>query len=289
MRLKLFAICLAVGALTGAASAQTVTIKIKTSADVGKSTVYHSTEAESSDQQLIDAAGKAVKDEKNDSGEEQIYTETTLGKTDNVTTKWKRAYEKATKTGNGKTAARSFEGKTIVFERKDGKVVVSAEGDAKIDPKDLEELQKKEAKSDQEQIEALLPKKAVKVGEKWTVDPKQIAKALDSGEAQPFNLDKSSGEGVLTKTYEKNGKQFGVIEVTMKLALADIPNVTFDAPQVMELKVTVDTCIDGSSTAGAINHAAKMTMKGTIEVDGQKISMNVKADSTGKTTISAEK
>jgi hypothetical protein len=288
MRRQLFAICLAVGALTGAASAQTVTIKIKTP-EVGKSTVSHSTETQSTVQQLIDAAGKVMKDEKNESGLEQTYTETVLAKGAKGPTKWKRTYEKATRTENGKATARSFEGKTIVFERKDDKVVASVEGDAKIDPKDLEEFQKKEAKSEEEQIAALLPNKAVKVGEKWTVDPKQIEKSLGSGEPQAFNLEKSSGEGVLTKTYEKNGKQFGIIEVTMKLVMGEIPDVTFETPPVMELKISIDTAVDGSSTAGSVNHTGKMTMKGTIDAGGQKLTLSAKVESTGKSARSAEK
>jgi hypothetical protein len=287
--MKVFAICLAVVALTGAARAQTVTIRLKT-AEAGKSTVVHSTESGVSTNQLIDAAGKVMNDEKEESGAERIYTETVLEKDPKGRTKWKQAYTKATRTENGKTTACSFEGKTIVFERKDDKVVAVVEGDAKIAPKDLEEFQQRDTTSDEDGLDALLPKKAVKVGEKWGVDPRQIEKALGSGGGpQPVKFEKSSGEGVLTKTYEKNGKQYGIIEVTMKLPLKEIPNVSFDTPPVMEQKVSFDMVIDGSSTAGTITTVTKMTMKGILHAGGQKFTLSVTVNSNGKVICSAEK
>jgi hypothetical protein len=213
-----------------------------------------------------------------------------LDKNDKGPTKWKRAYKTATKTENGKTTTRSFEGKTILFEIKDGKTTATPEGDAKLDPKDLEELQKKGSDSDDTKFEKILPSKAIKVGEKWTVDPKQLTEVFGGGDgANPFDLDKSSAEGVLSKAYTKDGKQFGVVDLNLKLAMKAPPGITTDAPIIMDAKVSLDTAIDGSSTAGTLSVGFKMTMKGTIDANGQKITMNMNMDSNGKTVRTAEK
>ncbi len=290
MSRKLFAICLAVAALTGVANAQTVTIKIKTSPDVGKSAVYHETSSEATTKQVVEPTGNAMREDKTETVQEKVFTETILEKGAKGPTKWKRSFEKATRTMNGKTTARSFEGKTLVFEKKDGKVIISVEGDAKLDPKDLKELQQDEAREADDRLEAMLPNKAVKVGDKWAIDPKkQVENGSDGADGTPFDLEKSSAEGLLTKTYEKNGIRYGIIEVTMKLAMKEPRGFTFSTPAVMEVKLSIDAAIDGSTTTCTINHGAKISMTGTVGVEGQKSTLKLTMNSTGKVVCSAEK
>ncbi len=290
MRVKLFVACLALAFASEAALAQTYTIKMKYSPDKGQSVTYKDSGTENTTQVLTDAAGKVLKDDKTATTTEQVYTDTVIAKNDKGPTKWKRTYEKAAKTENGKTTTRSYEGKTLVFEVKDGKTKATPEGDAKIDDKDLEELQKKGSDSDDTKFEKLLPTKAVKVGEKWTVNPKQLSEVFGGGDGpNPFDLDKSSAEGVLAKAYTKDGKEFGVLDITMKLAMKTPEGITADAPMIMEAKVSIDTAIDGSTTAGTLTMGFKLKMKGTVDANGQKIAMDMVMDSSGKTVRSGEK
>src|SRR5262249_38776204 len=156
------------------------------------------------------------------------------------------AYEKATRTRNGKTEPRSYEGRTIVFEEKDGKYTVTAEGDKPLPKEDLDELTRKANEGSAEQEDAFLPQKPVKVGDTWKVDGKEVAKAFaKSGELDP---ELTSAEGKLTKAYKEGDHQFGVLTLTLKLAPKPPPNVKFDKPPVVEMTITLDVAIDGSAT-----------------------------------------
>jgi hypothetical protein len=127
--------------------------------------------------------GKPQDPEKTATEEELAYTETVVekpAKKGGAVPKFKRAYTKASKTEGGKTAALPYEGRTVVFELKDGKYRAAAEGGPAIDPKALDELAQKEtgtpAPPGSQQL--FLPARAVRVAEKWTIDGTALAKAL---------------------------------------------------------------------------------------------------------------
>src|SRR5439155_22764308 len=129
------------------------------------------------------------------------------------TKKFKRAYEKATRTAGDKKESFPHEGRTIVFELKDDKYAATAEGTPALDRKVLDDLAKRASGDSVESDAALLPQKPVKVGDKWAVDIKALARAFAKGEegGLAVDADKSKGDVTLTKVYKKDGAQFGVL------------------------------------------------------------------------------
>jgi hypothetical protein len=290
MRSHSFWAIAAVLALTAAARADdTYTIKLKHSPDVGKTVTVKDTDSNTSTTKIFDADGKALGEEmKKTQKDEQVYAETVLARGDKHPTKYKRTYEKATRTQDGKMTARSFEGLTLVFEEKDDKFTVTVEGDKPIDKADLAELTRKANESEDDRDEVFLPGKPVKVGDTWKIDGKALAKAFaKTGGLDPEH---SSGVGKLVKAYKKDGRQHGVIEMTLKMAPDKTPpGVKFDKPPVLEAKITLDTAIDGSTTAGVMTMTGGTAGKATVEQNGQKFNVELKTDLSGKQERSAEK
>jgi hypothetical protein len=273
--------------LAAAAPAQTYTIKLKHAPDPGKSVVIKDSDSHDVLTKIFDAGGKAIKEDKAEEKRDEVYTETVIEKSDKFPTKYKRTYEKATRTRNGKTESRSYEGRTIVFEQKDGKFTVTADGDKPLSKADLEDLAKKANDNDKEMDELFLPQKPVKAGDGWDIDSKALAKSFArNAELDP---DKSSAKAKLAKVYDKDGKKFGEIEVTLKLTPKTPADVKFESPPTIDMKVTLNTAIDGSSTAGTMKMTGKMKSKVTVEQMGMKFTVDSALDMKGEQERSAEK
>ena len=281
---------LALSVFAAGAQAQTVTIKIKSQPEAGKSVVHHDVEKQTGSIKVSDAGGKVIQEQKPDLLRVDVFTETVLeaAKTGKDPVKFKRAYEKSLAGPADKAVASPFQGRTILFELRDGKYQVTAEGQPELSAKELAPLIKRandQLKSLGDQ--AFLPKKPVKVGESWPLDGKALASDFSSG--GEVDLTKSKGEGKLLKTYKKDGKEFGVLEVKVQLALTSMPGLKFEQPATLDLTGTLDAAIDGTSTAGTMSMAGKFTGKALVEQGGMKFTVELALDLSGKKERSAEK
>ena len=104
-----------------------------------------------------------------------------------------------------------------------------------------------------------------------------------------MDADKSKAEGKLAKAYAKNGKQYGVIEVQLTLAFKSLEGFQFDQPLMISMQGSLDTAIDGSSTAGKITFTGKMKGKGRGERDGLKFTVDMNYDLSSVEERTAEK
>lgn len=287
--------CAGLVALTLAAPsrAQTYTIKFKHGPDAGKSIVVTSKDKGTNSVTVTDADGKVLKQDKAvTQGKEEVYTDTVVEKGDKKPKKFKRVYEKANRTAGGKTTPLPYEGRTVVFELKDGKYEATAEGTPALPKEVLAELTGKANSGDEESEEVLLPKKAIKAGDKWAIDTKALLadRSAKGAEKMVLDPDKSKAEAALTKVYEKDGKQFGILDVTMKLAVKSVADLTFDdKPAALDVQMTLDVCIDGSGTAFKLTETSKLAGKGTTTVMGMKLTVELSGDSTRTSEQSAEK
>jgi hypothetical protein len=98
------------------------------------------------------------------------------------------------------------------------------------------------------------------VGGTWKVDVSKLAKDTE-GELD-IDVAKSSASGKLVKVYDKGGHKFGVLEITMELALNKIggegQQIELKPGSKMHVTAVMDTCIDGAKTA----FTGKVTVKG---------------------------
>jgi hypothetical protein len=190
-----------------------------------------------------------------------VYTEEVVTKPAGAKrpTKLKRTYETAEMTKDGAPEELGLAGKTLVIEK-------AATGyDVTLDGKELTGpaatiLKKEFGKDKQVNDEDLLPQEPVKVGGTWKVDVTKLAKDAE-GELD-IDVAKSSASGKLVKVYDKGGHKFGVLEITMELALNKIggegQQIEMKPGSKMKVTAVMDTCIDGSKTA----FTGKVTVKG---------------------------
>lgn len=104
------------------------------------------------------------------------------------TTKLKRTYEKAVIGTDGKLKSIPIEGKTVLIEKKGDKYSFTVDGKA-VEGDALKLLEDEFNKPDQDVRDAMLPKKPIKPGETWKIDPEELVRALGK-EGATFAKDK---------------------------------------------------------------------------------------------------
>jgi hypothetical protein len=276
----------------GVRADETYTIKVKQGAK-GDRALLESQETEQSHVKVLDATGNAVEDKEEKKVTVLKYRQTILEMPDakKRPTRLRRQYDKAQLTTDGKAQTLAYEGKTVLIEKKGDKYHFQIEGGDELTGKDAELLDKEfnKEKDDKSELEkVLLPKKAVRVNETWKIDPEGL-KALSKGEGDeiPVDLDKAVGTGKLVRAYQKDGRQFGVIEFRMDLPLKGTigkEKLTVAAGTKMTMQIKLDGCIDGQASDAMAEFTAKMDLTGTVKgPDGNdyKVMLNVNATQKG--------
>lgn len=269
---------------------ETHTIKLKLNVEPGKSMTSADSHKDKGSTKILDADGKVVK-EISPGGAESVTRDVVLeaDKLGNPT-KFIRKYVKANNTEDGKTTAYSYEGRTLLFEKKaDGTFRIGTEGKDPIDAKDTEKLFRavnKPSESD-EIMKQLDPKKPVKVGESWKLDPKPIAKALE------FKVDeaKSILTAKLSKVTMKGKAKVGTFEIDITLMMSESHDpilLKFDPPATFSMKGTVELPIDASSTEVKASLKADLKGEGKFGVGDKQGKIVFDVSGTIEATESAE-
>ncbi|MBA4062843.1 MAG: hypothetical protein C0501_03890 [Isosphaera sp.] len=105
----------------------------------------------------------------------------------------------------------------------------------------------------------LLPKAAVKVGEEWQPDPAVVQNlaALTAADFQAVpDRDRSTLTGKLARVYQKDGRQWGVVEFRLRVTFAA------GATGAVTVDATLDVPIDGSARAGTSKRTLKAELTG---------------------------
>jgi hypothetical protein len=273
------------------APAQTYTIKLKSGPDAGKTVTIRDTEKGTGSTRFLNADGKLLFEEKAKS-RETVYALTVLKRKKDAVDpdRYKRVYEKATETQADKTRTFSYQGRTVVFERKGSEYRVGVVGKPPLDDKDLDKFIEKandDTPSSAAVDRAIVPTRAVAVGDRWKIDPKMLGGLPKDAR---LDLKASSAEGKLVKVYPKGKSQFGVIEVNFKQAVQGFgQEMKFDPPATVQTKLTIDTAIDGSSTARTEVITGKLKGKGVLLRGGMKITVELDEQMAGRTVTSEEK
>jgi len=289
---RLFAIATAVAiAGTAVAADETYTIKLYKPkvGDSIKSTRRGSTE------------GKVEFSIMGQKGEQPIETSEVIEYTDEIVempkegrrpTKQKRSYDKIDRkggpAGNKKSA---LAGSTVTIERDGEKFKYS------IDGKDVTKEQQAELDADfvnkknEEKQDLLLPGKAVKVGDTWTIDGKKAIEAMGEQKQMEVDAVKSKFTCTLKKVESKDGKPFGTLEFQLELAVKKVAlgpgqMVDADAGSTVTATQTVVTCIDGSLPGAQITGEGKIEISAALPMNG---SMKISAKSKEKNVEEAVK
>ena len=260
-----------------------VTIKVK---QPGVGDKVKETKTESTTQKVTATVMGMDMNKEDEASSKFVYIEEVVTKPAGAkrATKFKRVYESAELTKNGEKQDLNLAGKTVVIEKSGEGYTITVNGEEPTGT--AAELLKKEFRKEKQVTEEdLLPKDPVKVGGTWKIALDKFAKDAE-GEID-IDVAKSSGAGKLVKVYDKGGKKFGVMEITLDLTVNKIgggggQEVELKAGSKMKVVAVLDACIDGSlSTANG-----KITTTGELsgEVMGivLKIGLNSVKDTTGE-------
>jgi hypothetical protein len=265
---------LAVAALAAAAAAapvpdtQTYKLKLKKEATGDKAAV---TSTEAADIKVVlDIGGNKLNEGDKETTREE-YTEEVLERPDGAkkATRLKRTYKVAGKTKGDETTDFAYQGKTVLIEKKGDKYVFTVDG-KELDEDDAGELDEEFNKEQDIPLENedFLPEKAVKVGETWTVDADKVVKGFEAGAPFTLHKDKTAVTGKLVKVYDKGGRQYGVIELTLKLGVKELKlsgeEIPLKAGSTIAGTITLDVCIDGSSHSGSEKGDLKFDLTGEV-------------------------
>jgi hypothetical protein len=277
--------CLAVVLVAAETQAQTYTIKLKPHPDEGKRSVHSSLERINGQSKLVGPDGKATNQEKINIIKEEVFTESVIEKGDKRPKKFKRAYTKAIGK-DGKPA--SYEGRTVVFEWKGARYQVSVEGKEDLPEKNLADLARKAQREREDDLSQFFsPDKPVKVGDTWPLDKVRLAEVF--GQGAELAKDQSRAEATLLRVSKKGDNQFGVIGLDIKLAFKSFEGLKFDEPLTFTVKGTLDTAIDGSSTAAKMSLTGMLKGKAQFEQGGMKFTVELSNNMSLKVENSEEK
>jgi hypothetical protein len=174
--------------LVSAGKAQTHKIQLRIDPDEKKTVSILSTSDQDVDSRVRDSDGKEVDKRQFKRSIVEEYTDTVLEKGDKRPRKFRRLYSKAEQ-GDGKKKPLPYQGRKVLFEKQpDGYKVTAA------DDKDLPEMlarglgKQAGGQTLLDSVTPLLPDKAVKAGETWTVSGKALANVAQGA---TLDLDKA--------------------------------------------------------------------------------------------------
>ncbi len=293
MKPTMFVVVLAGLVAAPAGGEEKYTIKLKKDAvgDIVRTSVELSEKTSSS----FAVVGHSQRKE-SDTHSLSIYTEEILEKKpEERPTKRRRTYEKGEAFKDGKNIIPSFLGKTVLIERysyknKSGYIAgialdfcvdgkAPAGDDAEFLNREFKDELKdlKRPKKEHELEDLLLPKKAVALREDWRPAMAPIVDYFSEDARLKIDPVRSTVAGRLLKTYIKDGKQFGVFEVTLELALTEgaekgsVP-AQFDPASKAMVTWQFDGCIDGSRRTGAVQASTELQIISNVKVpDGTEL------------------
>ncbi len=264
-----------------------ILVSIKTVPEPDKAFTSREVQSGTVATKISDLAGKVLKDDKPNMTEEDNHTFIVIDKGDKFPRKYLVHYDKASIRTADQTVPYPYQGRSIQFEVKDGKYQWTAPGNPALTDKDLQQVLDKandNLKSSPDSI--FLPTRPVREGEGWKVDDKSL---LDQfGKDYDIDLTKSTARARLASTYQKNGKQFGVIEIDLKLTLKRMDRLQLDSPVPLNVSGSLTTAIDGSSTERKMALGVKFSGKGSYTEAGVNYVMERILDFTDNVDHSEE-
>jgi hypothetical protein len=231
---------------------------------------------------LLDANGTAVMDKTEKKGHTLIFREVAVerGKGGELT-KVKRSYKKALRVKDDDRRTLPFQGETVLIEKKDSSFTFQIVDGEAVEGEDAKELHEEFNKGGAGKLlEMFMARKVCKLNEPFKLDVAKLAKEFDKDGKIDIDAAKATGSGKLTKVYQKNGKQFGVIELTITLPVshfnhdADNKKPTKAGSKIV-ITLQADRAIDGSVAESQLNVSFDGDIRGEINANGMDYGIEV--------------
>jgi hypothetical protein len=266
-------------------------LKIRIDVGANRTVTDRDTSTGTASMRAYDRDGKLVGERKFEGSECGSRTTVLEVDKDGRATRYLRTYDKATEKADGKTRTLSYQGRTVLFEKKDGRFRLGVVGDPPLDDEDVERLVRlANGRSETAAIfRNLAPARPVEVGDTWTVSVKPVIEA-----AEELTIDESTAEvsAKLVKVYPKGPSRFGTIEVTRRYRVTALDmlglKLKFDPPASFECQTTWDLAIDGSSVERKGRSKVSLKGEGRVTAGGTERRIVLEAAGTDTDDRSAE-
>lgn len=270
------------------ASEPTFALRTRTDPEVGKSI----REELRADCQVLteffDLNGKRLRSTKVDLVQERDQTLSTQARDERGATRFLLDFEKAIDQLGNKKTPKSYQGRRLLIEQQNnGTFKATPLGKPDLPSAELENLAA-QIPRDRERhlVNGVLHTKPMKVNETWIVDTQDFA---DSMNLQGImDMAPNQGKAQLTKAFQKDGKQWGVIESEHKMTVHRIEQFRLDPPATLDFKVTYEGVIDGSDTKATIRTTGKMKVNSKTEEEGTPRTIEMDLRFSTSTIRSAE-
>jgi len=284
-------------ALAGKGQAEEVySIKLR-EADKGVTVFVEKTETISEKSNVTDATGKALRDKDEKGMEESVYHETILEKPADrkSPTRLQRRYDKAAVKTGDKVQTQPYQGKTVIIEEKDARYRFRIEGGDELTGDSASYLDMEFNRAGHRALDwnkLLLPGHEVKVGASWQIDTQALARQWEKGIDIEIDAAKTTASGTLRRVYQKDGRRFGVLELSLELPLTAFTRAR-KLPLLpgsrMTVHMTADACIDGSVDTCVMEGSMRMNVTANLPAkDGTQTKLTLAVESTSKETRKEE-
>jgi hypothetical protein len=273
-----------------AASAQEYAVKFKLPGLGDKSQVKATGNSEVNFK-LLDDGGNAVVDARETKTKKLSFTDTGLerGKEGDELIRVKRHYDHAERRVKDVRETLPYQGKTVLIEKKDGTFQFRIEDDERLEGKDAEELHEEFNKGGVRKFitDHFLPRKLVKVNEAWTFDVAPLAKGMMADGKILVDDTKATGSGKLTKVYKKDGREFGVVELTMEFPVTQFVGDDGTKHATKDSKITVkieaDGCIAGTAEPLLLKVAFSADVRAeNVNINGMNLNLVITLRATAE-------
>jgi hypothetical protein len=230
---------------------------------------------------LLDANGGVVMDKTEVKGHNFIFRELAVERgTGGDLVRLKRTYKKAQRIVDGERRTLPFQGETVSIDKKAGSFSFQIDDGEAVEGEDAKELQEEFNKGGAGKLlEVFMARKAVKLNEPWKLDVAMLAKDFSKDGKLDIDAAKSTGSGKLIKVYQKNGKQYGVIELTISMAVSHLNHDDKKTPTKDGSKIVItleaDRCIDGGVDESQLKVSFDGDIRGEINANGMDLGLEI--------------
>jgi predicted Zn finger-like uncharacterized protein len=267
-------------------------IRTRSFPDAGSSAVISKSQKMTMVMTLRDDAGNVLKQVNQDQTEEEEFTLTVLEAGAKWPKKFKQAYKTANETQGARVVPQPYQGRTVVFEDRGGRLHASSEGKPALPRPVLDSLSMKTTQTLLgAQLENMAWPERLRVGETKTLSPQAFVKQFALGAGGQIDIDEPQcrANAKLKDVATRNGKQFGVMDVNVTIVVRRIPpEMRFEPPATFDMTMNLDVVIDGSSTQGTMTGAGSLKGVAKMNQFGKQLSVDMTINVTMSETHSAE-
>src|SRR5262249_1257923 len=171
------------------------------------------------------ASSQVLQEKATSNAQHCLYRETVLDRQagQRQPTRLRRDYQKAVVWTDSKPSELSCQGKGVLIEKKEGVYRFSVEGGALLEDEAARLLDREFNREDDLDLQRLiLPGRAVRLDETWTINMAPVARAWQRNTAMVIDATRSTGTGRLAKVYRKDDRLFGVMAFRLEMPIASL-------------------------------------------------------------------